>query len=281
MCKVLDKKKNDDTFKNYQREDALLSEPHSSVRLSHETLSPLFNRLDYSLRRYFVDEFYERNIRMVPKSATVLDIGGMKAKKRGQFNLEKHPVKAKYVNIDHKTGPDYLCDGSKIPVESNSFDGVICSETLEHVREPMLILKEAFRALKLGGLIFICVPFLFRIHPDPDDFSRYTDQYWRTMLKEAGFKNIAIEKQGTYPSVLVEMLRGCVLEMQKEGRPKTKILRWLLSRIVAYGKKKALELEKRDYFKDHPYFNSYTTGYGIVARKDYNMQRKQYVKKRS
>ena len=87
----------------------------------------------------------------------------------------------KYVNIDPSTNPDYLYEGSNIPVESNSFDSVICSEVLEHVRNPTSILKEAFRVLKPGGLMFICVPFIFRIHPDPDDFGRYTDQYWRIM----------------------------------------------------------------------------------------------------
>lgn len=247
--------------------NVVLSDSYNPNRLSHEVVSPLYSQVDYSLRRYYVDEFHERNIGIFPKSATVLDIGGKKVRKRGQFDIAKHPVKVKYVNINPGTSPDYLCDGSNIPVESNSFDAVICSEVLEHVREPTPILKEAFRVLKPGGTIFICVPFLFRIHPDPDDFCRYTDQYWRTMLKEAGFKNIMIEKQGSYPSVLVDMLRSYVLEMQKEGRPKIRILRWVLPRIVAYGKKKALELEQRDYFRYHLFFNSYTTGYGIIAIK--------------
>jgi SAM-dependent methyltransferase len=244
-----------------------LANSHNPNRLSHEVVSPLFGRLDYSIRRYYVDEFHERNIYMFPKSAKILDIGGKKVRKRGQFDIEKYPVQVKYVNIDPGTNPDYLYKGSNIPIESNSFDGVVCSEVLEHVRNPTSILKEAFRVLKPGGLMFICVPFLFRIHPDPDDFGRYTDQYLRIILKEIGFENIIIEKQGLYFSVLVDMLRGYVLEMQKEERPKSKILQWFLSQMVAYGKRKALELEQRNYFKYHPFFNSYTTGYSMIARK--------------
>lgn len=271
---MLNEKRNDNTSKNDLRDDVPLLYSHIPVRLSYEEISPLFNRLDYSLRRYYVDEFFERNLRMLPKSATVLDIGGKKAKKRGQFDIEKCPVNVKYANIDPITNPDYLCDGSNIPVDSNSFDAVICSEVLEHVREPMLILKEAFRVLKPDGIMFICVPFLFRIHPDPDDFGRYTDQCWSIMLKKVGFTNIMIEKQGAYLSVFVEMLRGGVYELQKERKLKFKILRWLLSKMVIYGKRKALEIEQKEYFKYHPFFNSYTTGYGIIAQKDYNMQRK-------
>jgi SAM-dependent methyltransferase len=248
-------------------ENAVLAKSYNPNRLSHEVVSPLFGRVDYSIRRYYVDEFYERNMRVLPKSANILDIGGKKVRKRGQFDIEKHPVQVKYVNIDPSTNPDYFYEGSNIPVESNSFDAVVCSEVLEHVGNPTSILKEAFRVLKPGSLIFICVPFLFRIHPDPDDFGRYTDQYLRIMLKEAGFKNIMIEKQGLYPSVLVEMLRGCVFEMQSERRLKSKILRWLLSQMVIYGKRKAFKFEQKDYFKYNPFFNSYTTGYGIVARK--------------
>jgi SAM-dependent methyltransferase len=248
-------------------ENVVLVKSYNPNRLSHEVVSPLFGRVDYSIRRYYVDEFYERNMRVLPKPAKILDIGGKKVRKRGQFDIEKHPIQVKYVNIDPGTNPDYLCNGSSIPIESKFFDGVICSELLEHVRNPTSILKEAFRVLKPGGLMFICVPFIFRIHPDPNDFGRYTDQYLRIILKEVGFINIMIEKQGLYPSVLVEMLRGCVFEMQNERRPKSKILRWLLSQMVIYGKRKAFKFEQRDYFKYHPFFNSYTTGYGIVARK--------------
>lgn len=247
--------------------NVVLADSYNPNRLFYEVVSPLFSRLDYSLRRYYVDEFFERKIRTLPQSAIVLDIGGKKTKKRGQFNIEKYLLNVKYANIDSSTYPDYVCDGSKIPVENNSFDVVICSEVLEHVKEPMLILKEGIRVLKPGGSMYISVPFLFRIHQDPNDFGRYTDQYWRGILKEVGFDNIIIERQGAYLSVFVDMLRGGVYELQKERKPKYKILRWLLSKMVIYGKRKALEIEQKEYFKNHSYFNSYTTGYGILADK--------------
>lgn len=50
-------------------------------RLSYDECSPLFNRSDYSLRRYFVDEFNKRQIRQIPNAAAVLDIGGKKPTK--------------------------------------------------------------------------------------------------------------------------------------------------------------------------------------------------------
>lgn len=244
------------------------TDSYNPNRLSFEIVSPLFNRLSYSLRRYYVDEFYERNIRMFPKSTNVLDIGGKKIRKRGQFDIGKHLVKVKYANIDPSTNPDYLCDGSNIPVKNNSFDLVICSELLEHVREPTLILKEAYRILKLGGVLLICVPFLFRIHSDPYDFGRYTDYYWRTVLKEIGFTRITIEKQGLYYSVLMDMLKLYTREKQKEKKPWSKILNWILKIVIAFGERIALGLEKREHVKNDSFLNSFTTGFGISTIKD-------------
>lgn len=243
------------------------ADSYNPKRLSYEIVSPMFNQLSYSLRRYYVDEFHERNIRMFPKSANVLDIGGKKVGKRGRFNIEKHLVKVKYANIDPSTNPDYLCDGSNIPVKNNSFDVVICSELLEHVREPTLILKEAYRILKSGGVLLICVPFLFRIHSDPYDYGRYTDYYWRIVLKEIGFVKITIEKQGLYYSVFMDMLKRYAYQKQKEKKPRSKILKWILHRTITLGKKKALELENREYVMNDRFLNSFTTGFGIIAIK--------------
>jgi hypothetical protein len=123
---MLNEKRNDNTSKNDLRDDVPLLYSHIPVRLSYEEISPLFNRLDYSLRRYYVDEFFERNLRMLPKSATVLDIGGKKAKKRGQFDIEKCPVNVKYANIDPITNPDYPIQIPMISVDTQINVGVLC-----------------------------------------------------------------------------------------------------------------------------------------------------------
>jgi len=256
--------------------NVVLAESYNPNRSSYEKISPLFSRLDYSLRRYYVDEFFERKIRTLPQSATVLDIGGKKVRKRGQFDIEKHQVKVKYANIDPTTNPDYLCDGSKIPVESNSFDVVICSEVLEHVREPILILKEAFRVLKHGGIILICVPFLYKIHADPFDYSRFTDYHWQIILKEIGYKEIRIEKQGVFFSVIIDMLKNYALELNRKkmfrsrlvsGIVRSRLISSIVRIFVAYGGKKALDLEREEYYRNHSFYNSFTTGFGISGIK--------------
>jgi len=229
---------------------------------------PCFQNLSYSVRRYYVDEFYSRAIFYLPKGGRILDIGGKKKRKRGQFDIEKYDFRVEYANIDKKTDPDYICDAKNIDVEDNIFDGVICSELLEHVPEPKAVLREIYRVLKPGGVLLLCVPFLFRVHPDPYDYGRYTDFYWKTTLTEINFSSIIIEKQGLFFSVIANMLKNFANEMLKERKPKNKMKSRLFHNAVAWGEKKAFELEKKPYFKNHKFFTSYTTGYGIIAFKN-------------
>lgn len=43
-------------------------------------------------------------------------------------------------------------DAHKIPYKSNTFDVVICTEVLEHVQDPKLVIKEIKRVLKKEGI---------------------------------------------------------------------------------------------------------------------------------
>ena len=47
--------------------------------------------------------------------------------------------------------------------KDETFDVVICSEVLEHLYDPMIAIKEAYRVLKKGGKYIVTVP-----HPDSE-----------------------------------------------------------------------------------------------------------------
>lgn len=75
-----------------------------------------------------------------------------------------------------------------LPFRAGAFDGAVCSEVLEHVTDPTLVLVEMGRVLKPGAPALVTMPFVFHHHPDPDDFRRYSPQGLRQALETAGFR---------------------------------------------------------------------------------------------
>ncbi|MBE3141517.1 MAG: class I SAM-dependent methyltransferase [Thermoplasmata archaeon] len=225
---------------------------------------PQHKRLDYSLRRYFVDEFHFRHVPDLPPDSRVLDLGGNKTNKRGQFDLEKYNLCVVYSNLSIVKSPDVQADAAYIPFADNSFDVVICSELLEHVPNPPDVLSEVYRVLRPGGLLLICVPFLYQIHSDPYDFGRYTDYYWSVTLGKIGYRETVIEKQGLFWSVLVGFLTAWVIELDQK---KPLRLRKAIIGLAAQAKRTAIKWDADDYHRNHPFFSSFTTGFGIRAKK--------------
>jgi len=187
--------------------------------------------LSYSLRRYFVDEFHFCHVPNLPANSRVLDLGGNKFRKRGQFDIEHYNLRVVYANLSTAKQPDVLVDAAWAPFQGECFDAVICSELLEHVPDPLVILREVHRVLRVGGTLLSCAPFLYRIHGDPYDFGRYTDYSWHSILQEVGFHDIMIEQQGLFYSVLVDFLKQYANHIHIP-RPFGRVTRWLISRLI-------------------------------------------------
>jgi len=88
---------------------------------------------------------------------------------------------------DHMKVPDRYFDGINIPYEDNAFDGVLCTQVLEHVENLDLLLAECNRVIKMGGGFVVSVPFLFREHEKPYDFRRFTSYGLMLAMERNGF----------------------------------------------------------------------------------------------
>jgi SAM-dependent methyltransferase len=190
----------------------------------------------------------------------------VKELQRGRANLADFGMRVTTVNILTDKGLDVLADAAQLPLRIGSFDAVLCSEVLEHVSDPRPVLAQIQRVLKPGGQVIITVPFMFRQHADPADHGRYTQWFWEEQLGKLGFKNLSIEKQGLFGSVLADMLRHWGQQRLIEGKSSFyRLQRWLLPGLMARVRKRALGFDAKHH--DHAVWSSYIGGFGIRAVK--------------
>ncbi len=133
-------------------------------------------------------------------SGKVLDIGAGQGPWKSFFNAS-----VSYQGVDIRSADQFgmhaqenivYYDGSVLPFPDAAFDAAMCIEVLEHVVEPQLLLREAFRILKPGATFTLTVPWSARVHHIPFDFHRFTRYKLDRMLTEAGFVDVDIQERG-------------------------------------------------------------------------------------
>jgi len=71
-------------------------------------------------------------------------------------------------------GVHVVADTLALPFLTESFDVVLSTEMLEHVRVPELAVTEMGRVLRPGGRLVLTTRFLYPIHSNPHDYFRFT-----------------------------------------------------------------------------------------------------------
>lgn len=150
----------------------------------------LSRKLYLNSSRQYLDDFARDAGRSVPAGATVLDAGAGTCLYKRHFS---HTVyeSADFCQLDKAYGEiTYVCDLANIPVEDERYDLVFCSQVLEHIPEPTLVLSELYRVLKPGGSLWLSAPLFYEEHDVPYDFYRYTQYGFKHLLGKAGFNEI-------------------------------------------------------------------------------------------
>ncbi len=150
----------------------------------------------------------------------VLDVGGERRRSRST-PLTKHSaiVSWTYVNNDLATEPDVCCDAVGMPFADESFDAALLTEVLEHVADPLGVLKETARVLRSGGVLLVSMPFLFAVHADPYDFQRWTGCRHETTLIDLGFGAIQLIPMGGVCAVFHDLLHAAARRSKRRRVP--------------------------------------------------------------
>ena len=129
----------------------------------------------------------------------VLDVGCGQSPYR--FLLDKNQTTYFGIDVAEATAFDYNnpditpFNGQDIPFEDAKFDGLICTEVLEHVQNYQKLIDEMHRVMKPGATGIITIPWSARYHYIPYDFFRYTPSSLKTMF--SGFSSAVITNRGT------------------------------------------------------------------------------------
>lgn len=103
---------------------------------------------------------------------------------------------------------DYLYDGRTFPLDSSSFDIVLCNQVLEHVFNPDEFLNEINRVLKPNGKLILTVPFVWDEHEQPFDYARYSSFGLIHLLEKSGFQIIEHQKLCADISVIFQLINA-------------------------------------------------------------------------
>lgn len=211
----------------------------------HETWRPpalmpssgLMGRLSWALRRYFDLQcgsiWRDMSILLNDAHGTVLDVGCGAQPYRSLV-----PLNCRYVAIDHTHASEFgyhapdtkYYSGQIWPMEDESADVIIATETLEHVPDPSVFLNEARRCLRPDGTFIATVPFAARWHFIPFDYWRFTPSGLGVLLKQAGFKQIHVFARGGAFTVACYKIMTLLLRLLA---PQSRTLRSWIMRACA------------------------------------------------
>jgi len=113
---------------------------------------------------------------------------------------------AEYVGIDIAPGKnvDLVCSIEDIPEQfgANSFDVVISTEVLEHIRDWKTAVRNLKYVLKPGGQLLLTTrSYGMRYHGYPQDFWRFEDEDFQRIFADMDI--LALEKDTDLPGIMI------------------------------------------------------------------------------
>ncbi len=142
-----------------------------------------------SIARVYVNSFVSSCLKDI--KGDVLEVG------RSIYSAElvDHATSYKCLDIDCFPDVDIVADIQNMShVSSNAYNSILCTQVLEHVKNPFKAVSELHRILRPSGKLFLTVPFQNKIHMEPHDYWRFTEFSIAHLL--SAFQRVDIFKYG-------------------------------------------------------------------------------------
>lgn len=181
----------------------------TDAAVEREFLHPSKRRPHYLERVSIVQAIRELRHRVKP--GRLLDVGcGMKpyesllTQRDSRYYGTDWPVtmEGSYGDL---TRADFFSDSMVLPFHEGTFDTVISTQVLEHVRQPEIVIPEMARVLKPDGILILSAPMTWPLHEEPYDYYRYTHHGLRHLLKEADFEILDEIRRGNNWTTMAQM----------------------------------------------------------------------------
>lgn len=150
------------------------------------------------------------------EAGAVLDVGAGEHGYRELFGARSTRFVA--LDVDLAAGPAVVGSALALPFRPQTFDTVVCTQTLEHLPDPVLALAEMKRVLRVGGRLLLTAPQSWPMHLVPHDYYRYTRHGLEWLCQRAGLAIERIEPCGGAIATVGQLLALGAFHMGTHAR---------------------------------------------------------------
>ena len=149
--------------------------------------------------------YYRDVTRHFPPDTTVLDVGcgsGWLAEHFERYTGVDALPEAVAAAKEHGRNVVEADVGERLPFDDASFEGVIVKDVLEHVHDPVVVVKEVHRLLQPGGRVFASSPDAQRwVWDDYTHRRPFTRKSLRLLFADQGFEVEYVGYESVMPGI--------------------------------------------------------------------------------
>ncbi len=136
------------------------------------------------------------------KPGVFLDVGA----KASPYRKQVLALRYMRLDINPAKKPDICCDLHELEWHGDLFDTVLGIEILEHLYDPQRAIDRVHGVLKPGGVCVLSTRFIYRYHPDPHDYYRFTWDSLRYLFRN--FRLVEVHHHGNRAQVIWEIINA-------------------------------------------------------------------------